>query len=967
MQPTAISDHAPVGRLWGRQVEVEALRSRLDALSAGRGGLVLVAGQAGLGKTVLLDAVEAAALEQGVTVFHGASDVAGRVIPFGPLLEALVSTPGAPVDPAVLRDLSHSPDQRFWLLREMQEALERAALRAPVLISLDDVHWADPATLAALGSLTRQLAGHRILWLLAVRSGELGPTEHTALLRVQTPDTLEITLGPLEEAAVAGVAADLLGAAPDAALLTALAEVRGQPFLLTELLRDLRADKLVEISDGCARLVGPGLPLDRRDSVGRRFDRLSAGARETLQLASVLGRRFSADELAALGGAAPAEVLAALREALAGGLVTEDGDRMAFRHDLVREAADATLPRTVRQSLRRRAVDVLLRHGAPPSDVAELVMDVARPGDREAIAILRRAAAETGRVSPAVASVLSWRALDLTPPGDPSRGPLTAETLCYLVYAGKAADGVRLMTAAAGDFADPAAEAEARLRLAHLSMQYSPADVVEQCRRALDLPDVPDRVRIHLLSFLSLGLDLFGDASAAEKSAQDAVEAAKTSEDHENEVFTLIPRAAQALGDGDWRLALDLAAESVARRRSVQGETVRLWLPDAWQALISISLGRLDEAFALIDAGMRAAQRDGVAANVRVWSMLRFRALFCSGRLADARAEAEATIELADEIGDGSYGYINHVALYVLGLVALHTGDAAGLAQARRTAARLRQPRESPSSQRLGGWLAALLSDAGGGGGPPGARAPVQLLDPLAAGPLSTTSPLGYADAATLTRVLLTAGRPADAASVVTRLEDFAARHRDFPFLDAAALHARALLDGDPDIALRAVTRSSGDPRPLVRAAMLEDAGRLLPGSRGAEAAPLLETALGCYCGAGAERDAARVRSLLRARGVRPPAGGPRRSADWPELTESEFAVVNLVARGATNREVAERLFLSPYTVSSHLRHVFTKLDIRSRAELAHIATARGTPILERIPYERCARSHLDGSGARQR
>ncbi len=965
MQPTAISDHAPAGRLWGRQVQVETLRSRLDALSAGHGGLVLVAGQAGHGKTALLGAVEAEARARGMTVFHGAGDVAGQVIPFGPLLEALVSAPGAPVDPAVLRDLSHSPDQRFWLLREMQEALERAALRAPVLISLDDVQWADPATLAALGSLTRQLAGHRILWLLAVRSGELGATEHAALLRLQTSDTLEITVGPLDEGAVAGVAADLLGAAPDPALLTALAEVGGQPFLLTELLRGLREEKLVEVRDGSARLVGPGLPLDRRNSVGYRLDRLSAGARDTLQLASVLGRRFSADELTALGGAAPAEVLAALREALAAGLVIEDGDRMTFRHDLVREAADAALPRTVRQSLRRRAVDVLLRHGAPPSDVAELVMDVARPGDREAITILRRAAAETGRVSPAVAALLSRRALDLTPPGDPSRGPLTVETLRYLVYAGKAAEGVRLMTAAAGDFADPAAEAEARLSLAHLCMQYASADVVDQCRRALDLPDVPDRVRIHLLSFLSLGLDLFGDAGAAEKTVQDAIEAAKASDDHENEVFTLIPRAAQALGDGDWRLALDLAAESVARRHSVQAETVRLWLPDAWQALISISLGRLDEALALIDAGMQAAQRDGIAANIRVWSMLRFRALFSAGRLADARAEAEATIEMADEIGDGSSGYINHVAQYILGRVALHTGDSAGLAQAGRTAARLRQPRESVASQRLGGWLEALLADAGGG--PPAARAPVQLLDPLAAGPLSTTSPLAYADTAALTRALLDAGRPADAASVVTRLEDFAARHRDFPFLEAAALHARALLDGDPDLALQAVARSSGDTRPLVRAAMLEDAGRLLPASRTAEAVPLLETALGRYCGAGAERDAARVRSLLRARGVRPAAGGPRQAADWPELTESEFAVVSLVARGATNRDVAERLFLSPYTVSSHLRHVFAKLGIRSRAELAHIATARGAPILERIPYERCAGSHRNGSGSRRR
>jgi hypothetical protein len=249
-----------------------------------------------------------------------------------------------------------------------------------------------------------------------------------------------------------------------------------------------------------------------------------------------------------------------------------------------------------------------------------------------------------------VAALLSRRALDLTPPGDRSRGLTPAETLRYLVYAGKAADGVRLMTAAAGDFADPAAEAEARLSLAHLSMQYGPADVLEQCRRALDLPDVPDRVRIHLLSFLSLGLDLFGDASAAEKTVQDAIEAAKASDDHENQVFTLIPQAAQALGDGDWRLALDLSAESVARRHSAAGATVQLWLPDAWRALICIRLGRLTEALALIEAGMQTAQRAGIAANIRVWSMLRFRALFGAGRLADARAEAEATIEMTDEL-----------------------------------------------------------------------------------------------------------------------------------------------------------------------------------------------------------------------------------------------------------------------------------------------------------------------------
>jgi DNA-binding CsgD family transcriptional regulator len=934
------SGHEPRAafRLRGREAEIEAMRSRLDAVRAGRGGTVLVVGLAGMGKTALLDEAEGMARERGIRVFRGTGDVAAQVIPLGPLLDALVSVPDAPVDPAVLRDLSHSPDQRFWLIRELQEALERAALRAPVLISVDDVQWADAATLAALGTLPRQLTTHRILWLLAARYGETAAAAGVALRRLETADALKITLDPLGRTAVAGVAEDLLGGVPDPALLEVLAGVRGHPFLLTELLRGLREEKLVAVDGGTVRLTGTGIPLRFVDSVKHQLARLSPDARDALQMACVLGRRFSADELAALTGSTPAATVATLREAMTAGLVTEDGDRVAFRHDLVREAVDATLPRTVWQSLRRRAVDVMLRYGAPPSDVAELVMDVARPGDTEAVAILRRAAAQTGRMSPTVASQLSRRALDLTPPGDPGRGPLTAETLGYLMYAGKAAEAVKLMTAAAGDLADPTAEAEARLSLAHLSMQYAPADVVEQCQRALELPGVPAALRVQLLSFLSLGLDMLGDVSAAEQAARDAVDTARASADPANEVVTMVPRAAQALAHGAWRQAIDLISEALAHH-AAKGVATRLSLPDAWETLIFIVVARLDDAFALIDAGMKAAQRDAIWANIRVWSMMRFRALLCSGRLADARAEAEATIEMADEIGDGSYGYINHVALYVLGRVALHTGDPAGLAQARRSAVRLGQAQESPSSRRLGAWLMALVAEADGA---LAVQTGVQDLDPLAGGPLSATSPRMYADSAALTRILLEAGRRADAMTVVARLEDFATRHPGFPFLDCAALHARAVLDGDPDTALRAVAASSGDPRSLVRAAVLEDAGRLLPEARAAEAVPLLETALASYAGAGAERDAARVRRLLRARGVRPPAGGPRSAPDWPELTESEFAVVSLAAQGATNREVAERLYLSPYTVNSHLRHVFAKLGIRSRVELARLAAARG-------------------------
>jgi DNA-binding NarL/FixJ family response regulator len=927
-------------RLRGREVQIEMLRGQLHAARAGQGGIVLVTGLAGMGKSALLTEAQEMAEELGIRVFRGAGDAMGQIVPLGPLLEALVSTDEPAVEPTVLRDLSQSPDQRFWLLREMQESLERAAMRVPLLVIVDDVQWADPATLVALGMLPRQLLPHRILWILAVRSGELDPAVRAALTRLEAADSMKITLNPLDETAIGLVARDLLGGTPDAALLKVLAGVGGQPFLLTELLRGLRDEKLIEVADGVARLTDLQMPMRFYASVDGQLARLSAAARNALQVAAVLGSRFSADELAALTGMHPVALLAVLREALTAGLITEDLDRLAFRHDLVREAVDASLPQSVRQSLRRQAIDVMLSQGAPPSEVAELVMEVAKPGDGAAIAILRQAAAATGRVSSTMASQLSRRALDLTPAGDPSRGALAVETIAYLVRSGQAAEAVRLVTAAVGDLSDPAAEAEARLNIAILSMQYAPTAVIEQCRLALKLHGVPTALRVQLLSYMSCGLDLSGDVGAAEKPIKDAVAVARTSGEPASEVVTLVPRAAQALANGQWQQAIDFVSDAVARRHTAQGSAVRLWLPDAWKALIFIVVARLDEAFALIDAGMQAAERDGISANVRIWSMLRCRALFSAGRLADAQAEAEAVIEMADEMGDGSYGYVNHIAVYVLGRVALHTGDAEGLARARRAGTQLRQTLACHSSQRLGAWLMARVAQAEGD---PGLAAEADaLLDPLAPGPLATSSPLMYADSAALVRILLDAGKRQEAGLAVGRLEAFAGLHPDFPFLDSAALHARAVLDGDPDTALRAVTLSAADPRPLVRAAVIEDAGRLLPASRAAEAIPLLEAALESYAAVGAGRDAARVRSLLRSRGLRPAYVGPRSAPAWPELTESEFSVVTVVAQGATNREVAERLYLSAYTVNSHLRHVFAKLGIRSRVELARLAAERG-------------------------
>lgn len=699
------------------------LRWQLNALKAGHGSVVIVSGPAGVGKTTLLAEAVRLAADDGILAFHGGGDPAARAVPLGPILDALVSADEPPLDPARLHELSHSPDQRFWLLREIQEALEKAARRAPLLVVVDDLQWADAATPSALVTLSRRLATHQISWLLALRRAELPDAGQDAVGRLESAGASEIRLGPLDKTAVVQIARDALGGEPDEALREVLSRVDGQPLLLTELLRGLRTEHLVTVDGGTARLdAGARLPRRLVDSVVGQLARLTAPARDAVEMASVLGRSFSLDELAGLLDRPALDLRGEIREVIAAGLLTEDGNRLGFRHDLVREAVDASLPKAVRRSMRRTAVEVMLQHGASAADVAHLVMDVAEPGDVASAGLLRRAAAQIGRMSPAVAVPLSRRALDLTPRGGPERGEAVVQAIDLLVQAGRAAEAANLLTASESDLADPVADAQARLGIGMLMAQYAPATVAEQCQAALRLPGVPPALRVQLLSLLACGLDISGEANAAAGPVADAIAEAAASGDPTAEIVTFVPRALLAFAQGDWQGAIGLASEAV--RRQHEPKELRMWVPETWKSLLLISELRLDEAHAIIEAGIREDKE--VPRNIRVWSMLRCRARLAAGQLADARAEAEAILDMSDEIGDGSFGYLNRVASYVLGDVALRTGDPASLQTARRDAAALYGTvTDCLTTKRLGAWLTVRLE-----GGPIGP----DLLDVLAPG-----------------------------------------------------------------------------------------------------------------------------------------------------------------------------------------------------------------------------------------
>jgi DNA-binding CsgD family transcriptional regulator len=189
----------------------------------------------------------------------------------------------------------------------------------------------------------------------------------------------------------------------------------------------------------------------------------------------------------------------------------------------------------------------------------------------------------------------------------------------------------------------------------------------------------------------------------------------------------------------------------------------------------------------------------------------------------------------------------------------------------------------------------------------------------------------------------LRAGERAHAQGVTREIERRASLNPGFALQAVLARHARGLVEGDAEAMRASVGSLAVVPGPLAKAELLEDASRVLAAVDPAAAVERLEAALEHYLDAGAERDAARGRRGLRELGARrrrrPPA---RRSSRWGGLTDSELAVVRLVAEGATNRQAAERLYLSPHTVSSHLRHAFEKLNIRSRVELAVLYAERG-------------------------
>ena len=914
----------------GRAGELRAIGARIKAVADGRGGVLVIEGPPGIGKTRLLTEISALAEKAGVRTLFGEAFEYQQSVPFFSLFMATLRADPPVGDSDALRRFGTSDDLRYWVVRDLQAAIQAAATRKPLAILLEDIHWADNATLLAVRSLAATRPDAPVLWVFTVRTGAGGPAVRQTLTALEQTDGEFIRLTAMTPGAVADIVQDAVRATADVSLLSLAEKAHGNPFLLTELLRGLDEEGRLDVSCGRAVAAGDTLPRRLSHTMQQRLDQLSHAGSQVVQVAAVLPDRFSARLLSAMLERRPAALVSAVEEAVRADLLIEDGEQMRFRHDLLREATRQSLPQSLRRAMERQSATVMLDMGSAPEEVATQLARSAEVGDQAAIAALREAAQSLAYSDPGAAADLSKRALELQPAQDPGRATLVPETIVLLNRATRYEEAETLAGTSLSAALAPEEEAGILLRL-RTPITDTTSRHIEDNRRALQLPHLSDVTQARHRAWLAYNLAMSGQHGQDSAVPNDAAAAAVTTGDPESSILSGIALACLDCVNGYAGRALHRVEE--LQSLTPAGDMTAHNLAACHLANLLAVVGRLEDAAALIEKCTEKSrqERDGMA--LHIWDLTAGVVHVAAGRLSAARA----TTEPLQRPGRTGSTFVAAMRLFTLVEVAARTDDRTLLVET-MSEARDAYSNGTPAVRRgaaavlgLAAWQRDDVHEA------------VRWLGgdiSLLMTPLLPT----VLDQLTLTARVASAAGDAGLRARLLDAVDVLERERPRVRLFATvAQHTRGILERDAPalVATADVLRSSS--RPLLYASAAEDAGgELSRAQRNAEALDQLNAAFDTYIECEAIADARRVGRALRRLGVeRRIVTHPRAKTGWDSLTDSELTVINLIAQGATNRSVATQLHLSPHTVKTHVHNAFAKLGIASRAQLAQLM--RGT------------------------
>lgn len=938
--------------LVGREQEIGALEHALQRARRGR-AVVLLRGTAGMGKSTLLAVLDAHARAAGFTAVAGRAAEYERRLPFALAVDALddelasarLSSLGeerlaelAAVMPSVgdggAAVVEGGPLERPRYHRAIRAAIEVIDPGRPLLLSFDDVHWADEASVELLLHLLRRPPRVPHLLAIGLRPGGVGDRIAAALRDV--PEAQLLDLGPLDPAQ----AGRLLEQVEDADLRAlVLAEAGGNPFYL----RELAAEPGTAGTAG--DLVAGEVPAAVVAAVAVEVERLPPGARDLARGAAVAGEPFELEVAAAAAGLDMPAAGPALDALRAADLVAATGSarELSFRHPVVRRTIYDTTPPGMRLQAHARAAEKLAARGAPAALLAGHVEATASPGDAEAAALLERAGDEALSRDPSAARRWYRSALALTD-DDAVRARLLERRARACTGGGRFEEAHEALEQALALAPEQDPEAPLRLSLALAGVEHllgKPNAAAERLQHVLEgVP--PEAAALRAALEIELAINAQHRIGPAERLALTS-RAMDTARELGDDVLLVSVSGLHAISlyyagrPGDaWALTRE-AGRIVART------------PDAalasrieavyHAALAATVLDDFTTADALVERAIRVGRATGQDQLLVPLLIFRSMGLHQWGRITEALTAAE---EAEDSARLAGVVHPLHWALWMRATATAACGDVQAALKIGEESLRLAEGLERATVTVLGQCNYAMVRLLAGD--PEGCRREMLA---GAGEDFDVGEPAWSVHLlAALVLACVQLGELEEADRWAAKAEEVSSSLGDPAIPGGRARCARAevlLARGEAQeaerLALEAAEMAAALGAELnVWQALLVAARAQAADGRRAEAVAALRRIADEANAGGAGLYENMAVHALRALGERVGRSGrraPAGSHGLQSLSDREREIAGLVAEGRTNKEIAAALFLSDKTVERHLSRTFEKLGLRSRVELA--------------------------------